>query len=135
MDDDDDGSNGRPLFDIKAKRKLAATVNLKVKDIVVSGNRTTLIDQHNFLYKRNKVSNGVVYWQCKGKSCSVTGLSNEKEPASINVRVIHSHLSNACKAEAVILQHKVVEQARENPTVRPRNLFSDLVSTPGVNII
>ena len=137
MDVDMDGENNkndeRPLYQSKAKITRRPGVKVSIKETVETTNKTTLIDQHNFCYRRNKARGGLSYWMCKHAKCPVKGVVDDTEPGSVTLRGVHSHLSNACGAEALILQSKVIRQAVENPTVQPRTLYSDLVSTQGVH--
>ena len=130
--DVENDENERPLFKAKVKRERVPGVRIAIKE-VLDGIKRTLIDQHNFMYRRKKIRGDTTYWVCKHKNCPVNGAVSEKLTGQITVRGVHSHLSNACKVEATILQAKLIRRAIENPTVKPRVLYSNLVSTPGVH--
>ena len=142
MDDYDDNDDGLMVMEVdenvemvpKAKIKIRPGVRIPIKDTILTGGKQVMmIDDHNYMFRKNKTRNETTYWICQHKNCKVTGVVTITEPGHVTCRGVHSHLSNACRVEALILESKLVARALENPTIKPRVLFSDIISTPNVH--
>ena len=124
-------------MDDEMKENVPAVERVAIKETVQNGNRVLAIDDSNHFYSRSKVKVGRAYWYCQNRSkddkCNVTAFTKESDPGFIYVKGQHCHVSNVAKATAVVLEAKLVERAVQNPSVKPRILFSDLVSTPGLH--
>ena len=65
----------------KAKTKIRPGVRILIKETIVTGEKQLMmIDDHNYMFRKNKVRNENTYWVCQHKNCKVTGVVNAGDP-------------------------------------------------------
>ena len=112
-------------------------VRVPLKAIAHRGKNTYFyIDEDNFMYIKNREREDTIYLTCRNKrsgnpelNCKVSAMFRKSEPDYIYMmnKHEHNHVSNAARAEAYIIESKAIQNAIENPSIKPRTLYTDMI--------
>jgi len=87
-----------------------------------------LIDEENHVYVLNKKAGESTYWKCSNfRTCPAKAIVKDDFIVSSSE---HNHGSNIGKLEAHLHALEVLEKAKANPNVRPRQLLREMADKP-----
>ena len=99
------------------------------------GGGPMIITEDNFFFVKDGVKGKQTYWKCRSTylsaKCLVRAVTYQLDGDRyiyVKTKHGHSHLANGPKATAAIEEKKMVERAVQNPVLKPRYLYQELVA-------